>query len=282
MANMRALRTRIKSAQSTGKITKSMKMVSAAKLRKTQSAMQSLRPYAEKSGEILSRLVAGTDCGSPFLTAREVKKTCYVLFVGNRGLCGVYNTAMVKYFRQLKEEEGGESTAVIVGRWGRDMFRTGLGSIEKTFEEVSDTPDSAQAIEIAEYLKQLYLSGKADRIVLVYSAYKSALSQVPTSRVLLPVEPAQSSGGLADYIFEPDRESLINSILELYINNTVFSALLEAKTGEHASRMSAMTAATDNTEELIADLSLKLNHARQAAITTEITEIVGGAAALNS
>jgi len=283
-ASMRTLKERIRSAQSTGKITKSMKMVSASKLRKTQKSMQSLLSFSENCSAILSMVLSGTsDAGNPYLTRREVKKTCYVAFVGNRGLCGVYNNAVAKYLKSVTENDDSEISTVVVGRWGRDSFASNRKlNVIRFFDEVGDTPGSKDAAVISTFLKELYISGAADRIVLVYQSFSSVLAQAPCEKVLLPVSPAVSGNGEREYIFEPNKQSLIDSLTELYIDNTVLAVLLEAKTGEHASRMTAMTAATDNTEELIADLSLKLNHARQAAITTEITEIVGGASALNN
>lgn len=282
MANMRAIRTRIKSIESTRQITKSMKMVSAAKRRRTQTAVQNLRSFSDKSRMILSHLsghASGAD--NPFLSARdEIKRRCYVIFVGNRGLCGVYNSALAHYAEELIAADGGGSFAVIVGRWGKEGFSSAGLDIRRNFDEMSDTPTAADSAELTEYLKELYLSGEADEIVLVYQQFKSVLSQTPGHVTLLPVPPQQSGESTGEYIFEPDEESVLSSLVELYISNSVYSVLLEAKAGEHSARMTAMTAATDNTEELISSLTLELNHARQAAITTEISEIVGGSAML--
>ena len=284
MSNMRAIRTRIKSVESTRQITKSMKMVSASKLRKTQSAGTTLRGFADECGRVLAKVTAaGSTAGNPFLQSGEnIRRVVYVLFVGNRGLCGVYNNSVLRYLEGLAAAETAETSVVVCGRWGREAIAASGLKVLRTFDEISDTPVSADAKELTEYLKQLYLSGEADRIVLVYQHFKSVLSQEPASKVLLPVTAeAEEAAGASDYIFEPDAESLLNTLVRLYIDNTLFSVMLEARTGEHASRMTAMTAATDNTDELIAQLNLSLNHARQAAITTEISEIVGGAAALN-
>ena len=280
MANLRKIRTRIKSVQNTQQITKSMKMVAAAKLRHTQSAFSALRSFAEKSERILQKVGAGAE-DDPCLAVRgEKKKRCYVLVVGNRGLCGTYNTSLLRYLEQLHAEDGREAFLVVAGRWGRDMIPTAGIPILQTVE-IADTPSAEEARRLTELLRELYLGGEADEIVLVYQRFKSVLSQTPASRTLLPLEPSEGSdsGGI---LFEPDRAQLIKALVEMYLNNTVHAVLLEARTGEHASRMTAMTAASDNTEELIAELTLELNHARQAAITTEISEIVGGAAALNN
>ncbi len=280
MANLRKIRTRIKSVQSTQQITKSMKMVAAAKLRRTQTAFADLRSFAETGGRILARVgAAGSD--NPWLTPHaERKAVCYVLIVGNRGLCGTYNSALLRYVEGLSREDGCESFLVVAGRWGRDMIPTAGIPIRRTFE-ISDTPSSAEARALSEYLRALYRDGEADEIVLVYQQFKSILSQSPGTKKLLPLEAQEKAEGAEDVIFEPDRESLLATLVELYLDSAVHAALLEARTGEHASRMTAMTAASDNTEELIAQLTLELNHARQSAITTEISEIVGGAAALS-
>lgn len=284
MATMRAIRSRIKTVTNTQQITKAMKMVSVSKLRRTQAAMTAMRPFAEKSREIMDTLLTGGPYENRFLTPRkEIKKVCYVLYVGNRGLCGAYNSNVMRYMADLASKEEHEYSVVVLGRWGKDVMRRINLPVERVFDTISDTPSAQQGIEIAEYLKNMYLAGEADKIVLVYQKFKNALSQVPTDVTLLPVEgSAQESGaaGGTDYIFEPDEAAILENVLQLYINTSVYSALLEAKSGEHSSRMTAMTSASDNTEELIGELNLRLNRARQAQITTEISEIVGGASAL--
>ncbi len=284
MATMRAIRTRIKTVTSTQQITKAMKMVSVSKLRRTQAAMTAMRPFAEKSREIMDSLLAGGTYENPFLVPRkEIKKVCYVLYVGNRGLCGAYNSNIMRYMAELAANETHEYSVVVLGRWGRDVIRRVGLPVARTFDDISDTPTAQQGIEAAEYLKQMYLNGEADKIVLVYQKFKNALSQIPTDVTLLPASADVPQGGDtpgSDYIFEPDQATILENMLQLYINNTVYSAMLEAKSGEHSSRMTAMTSASDNTDELIGELNLKLNRARQAQITTEISEIVGGASAL--
>jgi len=282
MANMRAIRTRIKSIENTRQITRSMRMVAASKLRRTQETSRGLGEFAAAAREMLARLTAGGRAfRCPLLRPHESgEKLCYVLFVGNRGLCGVYNSSLLKYLEEQAAGEGGGSL-VVVGRWGREQIAASGLPLLRRFDAVSDTPDGEDARELAAYLKELYLSGQADRIVLVYQHFRSVLAQDPVRLTLLPMEAAEQKGEAPDVIFEPDAEALMEELSELVFQHTVYSVLLEAKTGEHAARMTAMTAASDNTDELIQKLSLQLNHARQAAITTEITEIVGGSAALN-
>ena len=282
MANMRAIRSRIKSVQNTQQITKTMKMVAAANLRRTQTGMSAMRTFAAETQQLMDALLAGgAQYPNPLLERREdVKNVCYVLFVGNRGLCGMYNHANVRFLQQLCREETRPCSVVVYGRWGRDVIaQSGLNVIE-TFHEVSDTPTMNDALQLADYLKRMYLSGEADEIHLIYQHFRSVLSQNPTDLQLLPAAPEAKGESMHDYIFEPDEATILENVLQLYVNNTVLSVLLEAKTGEHAARMTAMSTATDSTRELIAAQQLHLNRARQAAITTEISEIVGGANAL--
>ena len=284
MDNMRAIRMRIKSLQSTQQVTKSMKMVSAAKLRRAQNAYGKLKTFAETSNAILSEVVGDIDTKKyPLLTLHpQQKRVCYVLFVGNRGLCGVYHQAVLRFLSELTEQETRECFLVVCGRWEKESIeKTGV-SIERWFEDIDDIPTVGQAHEITSYLKELYLSRKADEIVLVYQQYESVLLQTPARKTLLPVPvETHEAGQKQAYIFEPQKGRVLKQLFNLYIENTVYAALLEAKVSEHAARMTAMTSASDNADDLIGSLRLKLNHARQAAITTEIAEISGGAAVLN-
>ena len=339
MTSLRAIRTRIKSVENTRQITKSMKMVAAAKLRRTQGAFATLRAFAEESGSLLREASAANalTAENPYLLEHTSRrKVCYVLLVGNRGLCGTYNQALLRYCEKLVKErtvdrsetEAGEKTVpssgsdseripdraaessegtaetpeislLVCGRWGRDQIAASGIPVRETLD-IGDTPGREEALAFTEKLKQLYRDGEADEVVLVYQQYQSVLSQSPGSRTLLPLQ-IQNGGDGADkeggcrtgseaeavpvkteFIFEPDRESIVNALLDMYLTNTVHAVLLEARTGEHSARMTAMTAASDNTEELISKLTLELNHARQAAITTEITEIASGAEALRN
>ena len=288
MANLRAIRTRIKSVENTQQITKSMKMVAAAKLRHTQTAFSALKEYSKRSDAMLRQVSGGSaDWSHPLLTPHEKnERVCYVLIVGNRGLCGTYNSALLRYLQDLAPQDEREKSLVVCGRWGRDMIPAAGIPIRKTFE-ISDAPEAKEARELADYLRQLYLSGEADEIVLVYQQFKSVLQQTPGTKTLLPMSAAEAKDEKDEgegrlWLYEPDRESLLATLVEMAFNNTLHAVLLEARTGEHSARMSAMTAAADNTEELIASLTLQLNHARQAAITTEISEIAGGAEALKN
>ncbi|MCR5663777.1 MAG: ATP synthase F1 subunit gamma [Oscillospiraceae bacterium] len=279
MANMRAIRNRIKSIESTRQITRSMRMVAAAKLMKAQDAWQRLEDYASVSREVLRRLSAALgETDEPLLRGRGEGPTCFVLLLGNRGLCGAYHTALLKY---AQERAGSEKDAflAVCGRWGREQTAA-LGLPVKRRFELSDVPEAEEARSIADWLKEQFLSGEAGRVVLLFERYQSALTQEPGELPLLPLAAAEAAGEKQTILFEPDAETLLRRLAEQVLTNTVRAALLEAKTGEHTARMTAMAAASDNTEELIARLSMDLNHARQAAITTEITEIVSGSNAL--
>jgi F-type H+-transporting ATPase subunit gamma len=279
---MRAIRTRIKSVQNTQQITKTMKMVAAANLRRTQSGMGGMRAFAEKTQSLLDTVLAGGQTFDvPLLTPhKEIRKVTYVLFVGNRGLCGMYNHALLRFLQRTLQNETREASVIVYGRWGRDLMRQLNLPVTRTYQEASDTPTMEQALALAEELKRLYLSGEADEVHLVYQHFRSMLAQEPADVQLLPAAAHTEGEAAHDYLFEPDRASILENLLQLYVNNTVYATMLEAKVGEHASRMTAMSAATDSTAELIGTLQLHLNRARQAAITTEISEIVGGANAL--
>lgn len=285
MANMRAIRTRIKSVKNTEQITKAMKMVAVSKLRRTQSGMQAMRPFSEKSQEVMDTLLSSSSVPeNRFIKPhKEVKKVCYVLFLGNRGLCGAYNSSILHYANSVIKQSGKDYGLVVCGRWGKDVLANSSLKVVKTFSELSDTPNIDEALEVADYLKSLYTSGEYDEVHLIYQHYVTALRQDPMNVQCLPAVPEKSEhkkGPGRIFIFEPDTDSVLESVMQLYLNNKIMSVLLDSKCGEHSARMTAMTAASDSTKTLIAQLDLKLNRARQAAITTEITEIVGGAAAL--
>ena len=284
MANMRAIRTRIKSVKNTEQITKAMKMVAVSKLRRTQSGMQAMRPFSEKSQEVMDTLLSSSSVPeNRFIKPhKEVKKVCYVLFLGNRGLCGAYNSSILHYANSVIKQSGKDYGLVVCGRWGKDVLANSSLKVVKTFSELSDTPNIDEALEVADYLKSLYTSGEYDEVHLIYQHYVTALRQDPMNVQYLPAVPEKSEhkkGPGRIFIFEPDTDSVLESVMQLYLNK-IMSVLLDSKCGEHSARMTAMTAASDSTKTLIAQLDLKLNRARQAAITTEITEIVGGAAAL--
>ena len=287
MANGKEIRRRIRSVQNTGKITKAMKLVSASKLRRAQGSVVSARPYKDKLKEVLSRLVAsaGSAVADPLLEKREVKRVGFVVFASNKGLAGGYNANIMKHALadvQEAEAKGYEVGIVAVGRKARDFFEKRGYTIDEAFIAINDIPSAVDANSITKMIKSAYVTGKYDEVYIEYAEFRSAMSQIPKGVKILPVETPESDGadGL-DYIFEPSPEVVLSQILPLYLANQVFSALTEAKAGEHGARMTAMSAATDNASALVGQLDLQYNRARQAAITNEITEIVGGVNALN-
>ena len=287
MANAREIKRRMRSVKNTQQITKAMKMVSASKLRRAQGTVIAARPYKNKLKEVLPRLVAsmGNNASDPLLEVRELKRVGFVVFASNKGLAGGYNfNIMKKALEEVHQAEsrGAEIGIVAVGKKTREFFTKNGYTIDYEFMEVNDIPNSVDAGAISKTIKSAYISGQYDEVHIVYAEFISAMSQVPTSVKVLPITTPQSESaeGL-DYIYEPSPAEVLSQILPLYLANQVFSALNEAKAGEHGARMTAMTSATDNATELLSKLDLSYNRARQAAITNEITEIVGGVNALN-
>lgn len=280
MANMRAIRARIKSVESTRQITASMKAIAASKLRRVQTLQGSLKGFERETAEALGCLLCGRKSNSPFVKAPGGRgKVCYVLFIGNRGMCGIYNIALLKWLQAALEKEERECTLAVCGRWGKDQLSNLGVKTLRFFDEIGDAPEAKELAPLTAWLLEGYLGGEYEEIRLVYQEFISVLKQEPASKQLLPLQ-EHSGRGHVRYILEPNEDSVRQRLEHMYIENTLYSTLLEAKRGEHASRMAAMTAAADNTDELLSKLQLQLNHARQAAITTEISEIAGGAAAL--
>ena len=225
MANMRAIRSRIKSVQNTQQITKTMKMVAAANLRRTQSGMAAMRTFAEKTQALMDALLAGgAQFANPLLQPHEtVNNVCYVLFVGNRGLCGMYNHGVVRYLQELCAKETRPCSVIVCGRWGRDVLaQSGLNVID-TIQDMSDKPAMPDALKLSERLKRMYVNGEADEIHLVYQHFRSVLAQDPTDLQLLPAAPAAQDAPGHDYLFLPDQAEILENALQLYINNTAFA-----------------------------------------------------------
>ena len=282
MASIREIRDRIKGVKSTQQITKAMKMVSVSKLRKTQLSMNTMRSFTKQCQQIMDDLLdSDANLEHPLLTRRNPDgMVTYVVVVANRGLCGAYNTNLMRYLEKLLRDQTRPYQLVVVGRWTSEVL-TRLPVVH-TFDDFPDTPGPSDCIKVTEYLRQMYLSGQTEEVRVVYERFINVINQEPTELQLLPVYlPAdRQTQEKADYSFEPSRADIVDKTVELYLSSTVYQLLLEARTGEHSARIAAMGTATDNTEELIAELSLELNRARQAQITTEISEIAGGAAAL--
>jgi len=281
VAGVRDIRRRIRSVTNMQQITKAMKMVAAAKLRKAQEKVVASRPYAKQIQDVLARLVqAQSGASHPLLEKRPVKKIGYILVTSDRGLCGGFNSNLIRFTKAIVEEEREAQTGLIaVGRKGNDFFTRRRFNILTQFTGLGDSPDYNQASMISEEVIKLYTSGEVDEVYLIYSKFISVLTQEPKAVKILPIEPsAEKTSG--EYIFEPSPQQILERLLPAYLKSQVFTALLESKASEMGAKMTAMDSATENAKEMIDKLTLDMNRARQAAITKEITEIVGGAAAL--
>ncbi|SMC00086.1 ATP synthase F1 subcomplex gamma subunit [Thermanaeromonas toyohensis ToBE] len=282
MPTMRDLKRRIRSIKNTQQITKAMKMVAAAKLRKIQDKVTAGRPYGDKIRQVVGRLLASGEGGvQPLARKREVRKVGYCLITADRGLAGGYNANLIRLAQERLEKENRACALITVGRKGRDFFRRRGVEILAEYTGVEDVPDFLFARKLARELERLFLEGALDEIHLIYSRFYSALRQVPQVVKLLPISPpADETPRALEYLYEPARELLLAELLPRYVEIEVYRALLEAKASEHGARMTAMDNATENAAEMIEKLTLSFNRARQAAITREILEVVAGAEAL--
>ena len=289
----RILRGRIRSVQATKKITRAMELIAASRIVKAQQRVAAAVPYSELITEVVRDLAAaGAGSDTPLLAGRDVeKRVCYVVLSADRGLCGGYNAGVLRATEgEIKQDalQGRDHTVVAVGRKAEGYFRFRGYNIVTSFAGFTDNPSYAVAKEIGEYVTELFVSGEVDRVELVYTRFISAGSQEVVQRPLVPLDTKITEGGDGksasgrDYEFEPDPDSILESLLPRYVEARVYAALLNAAASEHAFRQRAMKSATDNAEELIKNLSRVMNRARQDAITTEIMEIVGGAEALAS
>ena len=286
MAVGKEIRTKINSVKNTQKITKAMEMVAASKLRKTQDRMAASRPYADRIRTVIGHLnEANPDYRHPFLEHREVKRVGYIVITTDRGLCGSLN---VNLYRSLLnsvkswQEKGAEVDLCVIGAKGIAFLRRLDINIVAATSQIGDAPTVADLIGTIEAMTSSYEKGEIDRLFLVHNVFENTMTQTPDIKTLLPVE-AEDAGELQDhwdYLYEPDASELLDSVLERYIESQVYRAAVENVACEMASKMVAMKAATDNAGKFIDQLQLVYNKARQAAITQEISEIVGGAAAV--
>ncbi|MCB9189173.1 MAG: ATP synthase F1 subunit gamma [Flavobacteriales bacterium] len=292
MANLKEIRSRITSVNSTMQITSAMKMVSAAKLRRAQDAIIQMRPYAEKLQEILGNLSSSLDASeNPYTQQRAVKNVLIVGITSNRGLCGGFNNAVIKRVKRLATEEYKDCNVTIlpVGKKIAESLKgteyAVRGSVLPTHpEKVWDDLNFETSSAIAQNLMDRFEEGSFDKILIVYNAFKNAASQDLTIEQMLPIVPTESdsnAAATADYIFEPSKEKIVTNLIPNSLKIQFYKALLDSNASEHGARMTAMHKATDNATSLKKELQLYYNKARQAAITNEILEIVGGAEALN-
>jgi len=298
-ANLKEVRGRMKSVKSTQQITKAMKMVSAAKLRRAQQAITQMRPYANKLNEMLTNILSTLDgdASTTFGTERPVAKVLVVVVTSNRGLAGAFNTNVIKKAVALIEEkyvsqrDNGNLTVMCIGKKGNDFFRRNYPNVERIEEYVEVFSDLSfdNIALISQQIMDDFEAGTYDAVEAVYGRFKNAGMQFPEAVQFLPVvkeetgeEEEKVSKVKADYIFEPDKQSLLKHLVPSILQTTFHKFLLDTHASEHGARMTAMDKATENAEEMLKALKISYNKARQEAITKELSEIVGGAAALES
>lgn len=282
MANLKEIKKRIGSLKNTSQITKAMKMVSAAKLRRAQEAIVAGRPYADKMQEVLTSLSAGVDSNSnPLLEVREVKTVGVVLFTSDRGLCGGFNGNLIKTVEKMSAEQfaGKEVSYSFYGKKGMEYFK------RRGFEAVSahtTAPGAAGysiSLEIADDIIDAYTKGDVDEVYVVYGKFQSAMTQIPVGERLLPLakDGENGSGEKPDFLFEPSAGEILEGLIPKYVASQIYRAILETAASEHGARMSAMDSASKNASEMIEKLTVQYNRARQATITTELMDIINGA-----
>lgn len=292
MANLKEVRNRITSVTSTQQITNAMKMVSAAKLKRATNAIVQLRPYANKLREILSNVSSSVkESNSPFTVDREPNKVLIVLISSNRGLAGAFNANAIKTANKLIADKyadqfaKGNVSILSIGKKGYDFFQRRSFQFFDNQSELFNDLSFDNTATICENIMKQFEKGKFDRVELVYNQFRNAVVQFPVSEQLLPLLPAEQAdkneGVEVDYIIEPSKEEIVKELIPKTIKIQLYKAVLDSHASEHGARMTAMDKATENAGELINELKLSYNQARQAAITTELTEIVSGAAALS-
>ncbi len=288
MATLKSIRARIKAAKNIQQITKAMKLVAAARLRKATDRVFEARPYSEKMREfMLSISSAGELPPHPLLEKRTVERYCLILVTADRGLAGTYNTSMIRKANEFLKNTPGQAKLLCVGKKGAQFFGKRGYEVAHLISVPTAGARLEDAIEVTRLAREMFESGDVDAIYLCYSKFYSPIRQVPQAIQLLPIEPPQEEEGAATgpskaYMFEPDPAQLMGILLPKYVLTLIYQAVLEATASEHGARMTAMTSATDAAGDMIQSLTLTANQARQASITKEILEVVGGAEALKS
>ncbi|WP_369041662.1 ATP synthase F1 subunit gamma [Staphylococcus warneri] len=287
MDSLKEIDTRIKSTKKMKQITKAMNMVSSSKLRRAEKNTKQFKPYMDKMQDAITA-VAGSNKNSshPMLKERDVKRSGYLVITSDKGLAGAYSANVLKRLVtdiKQKHNDSSEYSIVVLGQQGVDFLKTRGYEIESSLVDLPDQPSFKSIQALAKHAIDLYSEENIDELNIYYSHYVSVLENKPTTKKVLPLSQEDSSQGhghMSTYEFEPDKESILSVILPQYVESLIYGTILDAKASEQASRMTAMKNASDNATELIDDLSLEYNRARQAAITQQITEIVGGSAAL--
>lgn len=282
MATLRDIRRRIRSVKSTAQITKTMEMVSAAKLRRAQTAVESARPYGQQLREVLGNLAAASgDASHPAFGTRDAKRRVVVLVTSDRGLCGAFNVNLVKTVEQLVRHAHVPTSLVIVGKKGFDYFRRRNATILESNTEMGGVANWKYAEDVSRNLVARFTAGEIDEVDLVYTSFKSALNRTIVVEPYLPLGRVSTQAGVTrDYIFEPSPEAILERIVPYFLAMRLYMALAESAASEHGARMVAMGSATKNANEMIQNLTLHMNRTRQATITRELVEIVAGAEAL--
>ena len=286
MANLKEIKSRITSIGSTMQITSAMKMVSAAKLKRAQDAITQMRPYANKLTELLVNLSSSLDSSDQggFSEKREIKKVLIVTVTSNRGLCGGFNANVIKKASSLSQNKFKDCKVYFlsIGKKSTDFFRKNDFNLISSHDDVFTNLNYESISEIAINIMDYFNSGEFDKVILVYNQFKNAATQIVMNENYLPVENTEGSeSSIVDYIFEPGKEEIVSELIPKSLKTQLFKAVLDSHASEHGARMTAMHKATDNAGDLKKELTLTYNKARQAAITAEILEIVGGAEALN-
>ena len=286
MANLKEIRNRITSVGSTMQITSAMKMVSAAKLKRAQDAIIQMRPYANKLTELLVNLSASLDSseGGGFSSTRDVKSVLLVTITSNRGLCGGFNANIIKSAVSLINDDFKEKNVslISIGKKSSEFFKKNGYNLINSYDDIFSDLTYDKTSLISESIMSEFLSGSYDKVVLVYNQFKNAATQNVMNENYLPVKaPSENDVVIGDYIFEPQKRQIVEELIPKSLKTQLFKAILDSHASEHGARMTSMHKATDNASELKKDLTLSYNKARQAAITAEILEIVGGAEALN-
>lgn len=288
MPSLKEVKTKITGVKKTSQITKAMNMVAAAKLRGAQEKMEAFRPYTSKFNDAMSNLSGGANSDAfPLMENRDVKKVELVVITSDRGLCGSYNANIVKRVEKMVagyQADGKEVSLVCVGKKGFQLLRK-TGKVRKNYNDIMANFQMFNAREIATDLAEKFLAGESDKVEIVFGEFKSVAVQSPVAVPFLPVQPVESDGEdekklSGDYIYEPSSEEIMDTLQPLYLNVIIYHAMLEVGASEHAARMTAMDNATNACKDIVSNLTVIYNKARQAAVTNELMDIVGGAEAL--
>ncbi len=297
-AGVKTLNKRIRSVKNTQQITKAMKMVAAAKLQRSQGRMLAARPYSQKLTQLMAQLARAAEAEHPLFEQRPVKRRLFVLVTSDKGLCGAYNMNLIKLAKKQIDAsvaDGIETEIYAIGKKGADFFSKRGYTVFEKHVDFSGDATAQRGQMVGDRLEEVFLDGSFDEVRLIFARFKSTMRQIPSDVALLPIAPepepaiagaiagettGESASAAPDYIWEPNKEAIFAALVPLYMRNRVFMTISEAFTSEHAARMTSMTAATENAGDLIDALTMQRNRERQAAITAELLDIVGGANAL--